>query len=128
MDPAPVLVQSLRNLRSEVNDLWPDRDKRSDGWLGDDEHSGRLSDHNPDPSGRVRALDIDASGVEVCRVVVAATHHPSTHYVISRGIIYSRRRDFRGITYTGPDPHTSHIHVSTLDSAAADNARRHWLT
>jgi hypothetical protein len=47
-------------LRSQVNRRWPDRDKASDGWIGDRAHSARVSDHNPDARGWVHALDIDA--------------------------------------------------------------------
>ena len=47
-------------LRSQVNRRWPDRDKASDGWIGDRAHSARISDHNPDARGWVHALDIDA--------------------------------------------------------------------
>jgi hypothetical protein len=128
MDPEPFLVATLRHLRSEVNERWPDRDKRSDGWLGDEAHSQRSSDHNPDSHGAVRALDIDVTGIQPCLLVVAMTHHPATHYVIYHGVLYSRRREFAGIAYTGADPHLSHIHVSTVDLRAADNARRRWLS
>jgi hypothetical protein len=47
-------------LRSQVNRRWPDRDKASDGWIGDRAHGARISDHNPDARGWVHALDIDA--------------------------------------------------------------------
>ena len=46
-------------LRDQINKRWPDRDKRSDGILGDAAHSARISDHNPDSNGYVHALDID---------------------------------------------------------------------
>ena len=47
-------------LREQVNARWPDRDKRSDGTIGDTAHAARKSDHNPDADGWVKALDIDA--------------------------------------------------------------------
>jgi len=46
-------------LREQVDDAFPDRDRTSDGWIGDKRHSARKSDHNPTVEGIVRALDID---------------------------------------------------------------------
>ncbi len=34
-------------LREQVDDAFPDRDRTSDGWIGDKRHSARKSDHNP---------------------------------------------------------------------------------
>ena len=51
---APALVQ----LRNEINFLWPQRDKASDGCCGDSAHAARKSDHNP-TNGYAHALDID---------------------------------------------------------------------
>ena len=54
------LVAGGVTLRNQVNKRWVRRDKRSDGWLGDSAHKGRVSDHNEDAAGLVHALDIDA--------------------------------------------------------------------
>jgi hypothetical protein len=48
-------------LREQVDDAFPDRDRTSDGWIGDKRHSARKSDHNPTAEGIVRALDIDVN-------------------------------------------------------------------
>lgn len=56
-------------LRDQVNKKWPNRDKSSDGWIGDAAHAanegwgtnGKGSYHNPDPNGIVHAIDIDNS-------------------------------------------------------------------
>jgi len=56
----PKLSKAAEKLRTQVNRAYPDRDKTSDGWLGDAAHSLRPSDHNPSqPLGIVRAIDID---------------------------------------------------------------------
>jgi hypothetical protein len=34
-------------LRDQIDRRWPNRDKRSDGWIGDSDHAARKSDHNP---------------------------------------------------------------------------------
>ena len=54
------LVAGGVTLRNQINKRWPKRDKRSDGWIGDAAHKGRVSDHNEDARGLVHALDIDA--------------------------------------------------------------------
>ena len=53
------LVAGGEVLRSQINNRWPNRDKRSDGSKGDSAHAARPSDHNPDSKGLVHALDID---------------------------------------------------------------------
>lgn len=53
-------VAGIPTMTAAVNKRWPDRDKRSDGVLGDADHSTRISDHNPDSKGCVHAQDIDA--------------------------------------------------------------------
>lgn len=117
---APALVQ----LRSEVDKKFPNRDRASDGWIGDASHAARPSDHNPcwscggRSNGIVRAIDIDISpdgrpNRDLRRMVIrAAISDPRTWYVISNGVIYSRTNDFRPVRYTGSNPHTMHVHIS----------------
>jgi len=57
----PKLSKSVIQLREQADDAYPDRDRRSDGTIGDAKHQNRKSDHNIDPdTGYVRALDLDA--------------------------------------------------------------------
>jgi hypothetical protein len=53
------LVEGGVTLRDQLNARFPNRDKQSDGWIGDSAHSARKSDHNPDKRGWVHAIDID---------------------------------------------------------------------
>lgn len=47
-------------LREQIDDDYPDRDRKSDGWIADARHLAKgSSDHIP-VDGIVRALDIDA--------------------------------------------------------------------
>ena len=55
----PKLCKAGQQLRLQVDDSFGDRDRRSDGWVGDVRHASRPSDHNPDEQGIVRAIDID---------------------------------------------------------------------
>ena len=57
----PWLSLAAQELRDAINFAYPDRDKRSDGWIGDAKHRAEKSDHTPDAkTGCVRALDIDS--------------------------------------------------------------------
>lgn len=123
----PRLARSLRVLAHDVDALWPDRPTASDGWIGDERHQARASDHNPDARGIVHALDITAAQIDPWAVVVAAVVHPSTNYVIFRERIFSANAQFMARRYDGPDPHDSHIHISILRTSSAERAARHWL-
>jgi hypothetical protein len=107
-----VLAANLATLRREINARFPNRDKRSDGWIGDASHQARKSDHNPDGAGVVHALDLDSSDIPARQVVLQAIRHPTVEYVIFDRTIWSRRRGFRPRRYTGSNPHTAHLHVS----------------
>jgi hypothetical protein len=55
----PRISKAALQLREQFDDCFGDRDRASDGIIGDSRHSTRKSDHNPDEQGWVRALDID---------------------------------------------------------------------
>ncbi len=55
----PKLSKAAGQLREQIDDSFPERSRKSDGWIGDARHSTRKSDHNPDATGCVRAIDID---------------------------------------------------------------------
>lgn len=124
----PRLALSLRILGREVDQAWPDRDRTSDGWIGDEAHQQRESDHNPGADGIVHAIDVTAKGIDPYDLVVAAVVHPATSYVIYRGRIWSRSHQFIGRTYTGTDKHRSHVHISILHTSPAKGTHRRWLT
>lgn len=115
------LAPSLVQLRDEINERWPNRDKASDGWVGDTSHQARVSDHNPDyaDGGVVRAIDIDEDGIDTAAVLAQVLHDPRVSYVI-----YERRiwGGIRWRPYTGSNGHTKHIHISIKHSAAAEKA------
>lgn len=127
MPPVPRLALSLAILRAECDWLWPRRQRVSDGWIGDEAHQGRISDHNPDREGIVRALDVTCAGIRPRMLVNGALAHPATEYVIWDRRIWSRDNDWRAAPYDGPDPHTAHVHVSIRHGSAAAGRHVRWL-
>ncbi|MFF5081547.1 peptidoglycan-binding protein [Actinoplanes sp. NPDC000266] len=120
------LAPSLARLRAEINQKWPHRDKASDGSIGDQKHKERESDHNPNGRQSVNAIDTDKDGISPLTLVTAAARHPACNYIIWNRLIYSRSRGFRPHRYTGRNPHTHHVHVSILQSSAAEQSARPW--
>ena len=54
------MCKAGQQLREQIDDDYPDRDRKSDGWIADARHLAKgTSDHIPQ-NGIVRALDIDA--------------------------------------------------------------------
>ena len=54
------LCKAGQQLREQIDDDYPDRDRRSDGWIADARHLAKgNSDHIP-RGGIVRGLDIDS--------------------------------------------------------------------
>ena len=120
----PKLSQSAIQLREQIDDTFPDRDRSSDGWIGDTRHAARKSDHNPDEQGWVRAIDIDRdlAGkkgkpdlmpdlVDQIRAL-AKRGDKRIAYIIFDGKIASPRKAWRWRTYTGINQHRTHAHFS----------------
>ncbi len=127
------LARSLESLRAEVDARWPDRDRTSDGTIGDPAHSARTSDHNPDHLGVVRALDLDdnddrpeAEGIgRVIAEHIRRTSPAPVKYLIYHGQICAAyavggHPPWAWRPYSGPNAHLPHLHVSVMPDAVAD--------
>jgi len=120
----PKLCKAGQQLREQFDDTFPDRDRRSDGWIGDTRHSARPSDHNPDKAtGMVRAIDIDRDVYKggkpdlmpdiADQIRLAAKRGDKRiSYVIFNGRIASARMGWRWRKYKGSNPHVAHCHIS----------------
>ena len=115
------LSKSVIQFREQADDAYPDRDRRSDGTIGDARHATTKSDHNPCPrTGYVRAFDLDAflDGKNATAHYLAdqiRTHARSDKriaYVIFNKKIASKRTLWRWVKYRGTNPHIKHIHIS----------------
>jgi hypothetical protein len=128
----PKLCKAGQQLRLQVDDSFPDRDRTSDGWIGDVRHSARPSDHNPDAAGIVRAIDIDRdlSGKAkpdlmpdlANQIRLAAKRDKRIAYIIFDGKIASARLGFRWRKYRGSNPHHAHCHVSFSKKGDTDGS------
>jgi hypothetical protein len=129
----PKLCKAGVQLREQLDDTYPDRDRTSDGWIGDVRHSARTSDHNPDAAGIVRAIDIDRdlSGKAkpdlmpdlADQIRLAAKRGDKRiSYVIFNGRIASSRMGWRWRKYSGINPHTKHCHISFTKKGDTDSS------
>lgn len=113
------LAGALDEFRAEANRHNPNRDRASDGTIGDAAHMARDSDHNVDANGLVCGLDLDVDGLPIAaafervRQLVYAGQLPQFRdgYLILNGRI--TLPDWSGwVAYHGTNPHTSHGHAS----------------
>lgn len=121
-----VLATSLSIFRAEINRRWPNRDTRSDGWIGDEAHQSTVSDHNPNERDRVDAYDVDKDGVDMDVIIAAAKRHPSVRYIIWQRKLYHRLRGYKAEDYNGPSAHDEHAHFSIEQAVWAENDTRSW--
>lgn len=133
----PVLCKAGQQLRLQVDDSYHDRDRKSDGWVGDTSHQSRPSDHNPDYANAkdgiayVRAIDVDrdlsgvskpdlmpylADQIRLC----AKAGDKRISYVIFNGKIASAKKKWAWRPYSGLSPHTKHCHISFTPQGDTD--------
>lgn len=103
--------------------------------IGDAAHSSRYSQHNPNSRGSVNAVDIREDGegasaildMDALRDDFITQQDPRLWYVIHEGWIYSRTRNFRPKQYTGINAHNTHLHVSIVTQAWAEQSLDPWV-
>jgi hypothetical protein len=139
----PILIPAAVSLRNAFNSVAPNRDKASDGWIGDTAHQQEESDHNSDETGNVpihdadkinevHAIDVDnnlnESDLTMEKVVQYQINRCRSgaerrlRYVIYSRRIWSASTNWIQKTYTGASPHTEHAHFSfSYDTALEAN-------
>jgi hypothetical protein len=130
------LNKALTNFREEVNRSFPNRDKGSDGTIGDKAHQATNSDHNPDKDGSVDAWDMDVEvngrgksyGSDVEKIKRTFEAHEASHYWIHNDRIAFRSEGWkpRSYAYAGPNRnrHDKHVHFNTRPSH--ENSTKPW--
>lgn len=137
---APVLTRGLATFSAELDATFPNREKYTDGWIGDSSHSSSTSGHNPDKTGRaeykdgdakdeVRAIDRDKdlrSSVTMEQVIQylvrlgrAGVYLPF-RYFIYNGRIWRKSTGWLTEVYTGANKHDQHAHFSGDYTQKAD--------
>ena len=129
----PRLSKAAVQLREQFDDCFgADRDRTSDGWIGDSKHASRKSDHNPDEQGWVRAIDIDRdlSGKPKPDIMpdvadqlrALAKSDKRISYIIFDGKIASAKSLWRWRVYKGINQHRHHCHISFTSKGDQDGS------
>lgn len=131
------LADCLVWLFTEANQLYPSRSVASDGSIGDDSHSARKSDHNPNEDGWVLGADLTDDKMHGCDADALAQHIVASRdsrlsYVIWNDTIVKTYDSSRGPAwqpqpYTGENSHITHTHISVLDTPAAIADTSPWF-
>ncbi|WP_434616451.1 DNA/RNA non-specific endonuclease [Azospirillum sp. B2RO_4] len=134
------VAKSLLVLREQVNAQAPDRNKGSDGTIGDAAHASRNSDHNPwvtdGAAGVVTAMDITHDPRGGCdagalAAAIVASKDDRVKYVIwDRRIANHATIDGQPAwawrPYTGANPHNKHVHISVLSEKVQYDNEKEW--
>lgn len=130
------IAESLKQLRRQIDELYPDRDKTSDGAIGDASHASRNSDHNPwvfdGEQGVVTAIDIDADlaghdTLDELIKAICASGDRRVKYIIWKGrITVKGSRLKRWKKYTGKNSHSAHAHISVFSDRKLYDDTSDW--
>lgn len=127
------VAKSLEQLRKQIDDLAPGRNRSADGGIGDAAHATKTSDHNPwvkDGSmGVVTARDFThdpANGIDAGKLadVLRTSGDKRIKYIISNRRIANPGQPWRA--YTGSNPHDKHFHISVNSSKALYDDETPW--
>lgn len=135
------VVESLDQLRDQLDAAFPERSHASDGTIADSEHS-TTSDHYPHryevlgSTPVVTAFDGTQDPAHGCdntviTEAIRVSRDPRVKYVIWNRRLYSSYASsgyppWAWRPYTGSsDPHTNHFHISVLPTTLADS-RTPW--
>jgi peptidoglycan hydrolase-like protein with peptidoglycan-binding domain len=127
-------AKATAKLLEQINLVAPTRNRGSDGWIGDEAHASRASDHNPNKAAVVQAQDIThdpAGGCDSYKLAetLRTKKDPRIKYVISNYRIFSGNAGpspWLWRKYTGSNPHSMHGNVSVVDDAKLYDDASEW--
>ncbi len=134
------IAKTLLRMREQINAKAPNRNKASDGAIGDTNHQNRSSDHNPwvidGPNGVVTAIDVTHSpdkGCDADRIAesLRASRDSRIKYIIwNKRIVSSYPQGGTAAwtwrRYTGRNGHTHHVHISVNPEKAKYDSTQDW--
>jgi len=134
------VAKSLQQLLKELNIVAPQRDKASDGAIGDERHATTDSDHNPwvqdAGKGVVTARDFThdpANGANMHDFVaqLVKRRDPRIKYIIWdrkmwRSYAKGKLPAWSPSPYKGRNAHTHHAHVSVQSEKASYDSEASW--
>lgn len=131
------LAKSLNKLREQINTRYPNRNKASDGTIGDTAHCPGTSDHCPNSDKVVMAFDCTHdpdTGCDVSLITeeIRLSEDSRIKYVIYNRQIFSSYTN-NGIPpwtwrpYSGSNPHVKHAHFSVLGDPSKYNDESQWI-
>lgn len=116
---APACKKAL----TDATRRWPNRNRASDGILGDVAHQKRKSDHN---LGNAFDLTHDLEHhVDCFQLQMAVMKDTRVTYLIFNGQIWKARTG-KWEVYRGPNPHRHHMHVSIKPESRNDLSPWPW--
>lgn len=124
-----IVAKNIRTYITQLNKLAPRRSRRSDGTIGDAAHASRKSDHNPWFRSTVTAVDIthdpeNGMSCDTLAAALVANRDARLKYVIWNRRIFSKRSGrWAWRSYSGSNPHTSHLHLSVQPNDSVNDAR-----
>jgi hypothetical protein len=129
------LSKSAAQIREQIDDSFVDRDRTSDGTVGDLRHQMRASSHNPDPkTGVVRGIDIDRDLMgkkkpdlmpdlaDQIRLYAKSDPAKRIEYIIFDSKIASAKKAWAWRPYDGINKHNHHCHISFTPKGDEDGS------
>ncbi|MEK6281853.1 MAG: hypothetical protein AABN95_15985 [Acidobacteriota bacterium] len=117
-------AKACRKALADATERWPNRNRASDGIMGDAAHQARKSDHNDGNAFDVTHDPKNGPDGNVLTRDLVDANDPRVTYIIWNKKIWKPGKGWA--RYTGANPHTKHFHVSIKASSRDDLRSWPW--